>query len=196
MTVQTINIGNVVNDGLGDDLRTAFQKVNANFSELQSVLTVTASNVGSGFGIFAQKVGSDLQFKTLVTGRKIVMESFIDSIRINNSDPDGFTRIDTDQGFITAALPNEDQGDIRQHITIQGGKNLAVTATNRVITVDTKLDIGKILIDYDFGPISTNYTSTVQLSLAAANIDFGTVELPGRINLDLGKLNFSSTEYN
>ena len=29
MAIQTINIGNVVNDGLGDDLRTAFQKVNA-----------------------------------------------------------------------------------------------------------------------------------------------------------------------
>ena len=27
MTIQTINIGNVVNDGLGDDLRTAFEKV-------------------------------------------------------------------------------------------------------------------------------------------------------------------------
>jgi hypothetical protein len=34
MTIQTINIGNVVNDGLGDDLRTAFEKVNANFADL------------------------------------------------------------------------------------------------------------------------------------------------------------------
>ena len=34
MTIQTINIGNVVNDGLGDNLRSAFQKVNDNFAEL------------------------------------------------------------------------------------------------------------------------------------------------------------------
>jgi hypothetical protein len=45
MTVQTINIGNVVNDGLGDDLRTAFQKVNANFINLRDSITVTASNL-------------------------------------------------------------------------------------------------------------------------------------------------------
>ena len=37
MAIQTINIGNIVNDKLGDDLRTAFQKVNANFSALKSV---------------------------------------------------------------------------------------------------------------------------------------------------------------
>ena len=47
MTIQTINIGNVVNDGLGDDLRTAFQKVNANFTDLSAQLTITASNVGA-----------------------------------------------------------------------------------------------------------------------------------------------------
>ena len=39
MTVQNINIGNQVNDGLGDDLRTAFEKVNANFISLGAELT-------------------------------------------------------------------------------------------------------------------------------------------------------------
>jgi hypothetical protein len=57
MTIQTINIGNVVNDGLGDDLRTAFQKVNANFTDLSAQLTITATNVGAvGVGVFKEKV--------------------------------------------------------------------------------------------------------------------------------------------
>ena len=34
MTVQLINIGNVANDGTGDDLREAFIKVNDNFEDL------------------------------------------------------------------------------------------------------------------------------------------------------------------
>jgi hypothetical protein len=36
MTIQTINIGAAPNDGSGDPLRTAFTKVNENFSELYS----------------------------------------------------------------------------------------------------------------------------------------------------------------
>ena len=32
--IQTINLGNYANDGTGDDLRAAFTKVNANFTEL------------------------------------------------------------------------------------------------------------------------------------------------------------------
>lgn len=71
MTIQTINIGNYANDGSGDDLRTAFQKVNANFAALSSEVTIAnAVNLGgavdNGAGIFAQRNNADLQFKTLV----------------------------------------------------------------------------------------------------------------------------------
>ena len=34
MTVQTINIGTLANDGSGDDLREAFIKTNQNFTDL------------------------------------------------------------------------------------------------------------------------------------------------------------------
>ena len=34
MTKQTINIGSSANDGTGDPLRTAFTKINENFTEL------------------------------------------------------------------------------------------------------------------------------------------------------------------
>jgi hypothetical protein len=62
MTIQTINIGSYANDGSGDDLRTAFTKVNANFALLgtdipvaeatnnitTSVTVTNTSKVGSG----------------------------------------------------------------------------------------------------------------------------------------------------
>ena len=44
MAIQTINLGTYANDGTGDDLRTAFEKVRANFIELYS--TVFGANVG------------------------------------------------------------------------------------------------------------------------------------------------------
>ena len=34
MAVQTINIGNIANDGTGDDIRVVPRKVNDNFEEL------------------------------------------------------------------------------------------------------------------------------------------------------------------
>ena len=91
MTIQTINIGNVVNDGLGDDLRTAFEKVNANFSDLSAQLTITATNVGTvGIGVFKEKVGADLRFKKLVSGTKMLLNENTDTVTVNNTAPDAF----------------------------------------------------------------------------------------------------------
>jgi hypothetical protein len=182
MTVQTINIGNVVNDGLGDDLRTAFQKVNANFSDLSASLTVTARNAGgtSGQGIFKEKVGNELSFKNLVAGNGITLEGFTDTIRIGNSNPASFVRIDTDFGNILASSYT--------NISLLGGDNVITSVTGQIITIDTRLDINDLFGNFDFGPINTLYQNTLQLSLSAANIDMGTIQNPGDFYLDLGTI--------
>jgi len=85
MPIQTINIGNYANDGLGDDLRTAFEKVNANFNLLNTTDTTAAANIGTGSGIFAQKSGTTLQFKSLKGGSNVTLSSDGTSITINGS---------------------------------------------------------------------------------------------------------------
>jgi hypothetical protein len=85
MPIQTINIGNYANDGLGDDLRTAFEKVNANFDLLNTTDTTAAANVGTGTGVFAQKSGTSLQFKSLIGGSNITLSSNGTSVTINGS---------------------------------------------------------------------------------------------------------------
>lgn len=181
MAQQTINIGNVVNDGLGDDLRTAFQKVNANFNDLYTSLTPTARNIGiSGAGIFAQKVGNELQFKNIVAGTKLTLEEYDNRIVINNTQPNAFENITTQFGNISA--------DDHANITIQGGLDTFTTAVNNVITIDTLLDLNQILTVYDFGPISPPYTSVVQFLSSAANIDFGTITNPSGLTIDLGAI--------
>ena len=68
MAIQTINLGNYANDGTGDDLRTAFEKVNANFDSLtSSVNIIDGTNLGPGIGIFSQKNNAALEFKTLTS---------------------------------------------------------------------------------------------------------------------------------
>ena len=188
MTVQTINIGNQVNDGLGDDLRTAFQKVNANFSELSTQLTITASNIGvTGAGVFKEKVGADLRFKNLVSGTKMLLNNTADAIIINNTAPDAFTRIDTDAGVMLAGT--------HQQITMAGvaapgsttsRKDIEVTAFGSSISFKTIIPVTDILTSYDFGTITGAYTNSIQTIYAASNIDFGTIALPGRLDLDCG----------
>lgn len=74
MTVSTINIGNIANDGTGDDLREAFIKVNNNFLELdaRNPEQTTASNAFadsvSTAGVFAGKDGFNLKFKNITSG--------------------------------------------------------------------------------------------------------------------------------
>ena len=190
MSIQTINIGNVVNDGLGDDLRTAFQKVNANFSELNAQLTITATNVGdTGVGIFKEKVGADLRFKKLVSGTKMLLNENTDTITVNNTAPDAFIRIDTDAGAMLAST--------YQQITMAGTaapgsttsrKDIEVTAFGSTVSFKTIIPVTDILESYDFGRIAGPYTNAMQVALQAANIDFGTILLPGRIDLDCGSI--------
>jgi hypothetical protein len=68
--LQTINLGNYANDGTGDDLRTAFEKVNTNFTVLLAEATNSnVINVGAGVGLFGQKNSStlNLEFKGLTS---------------------------------------------------------------------------------------------------------------------------------
>jgi hypothetical protein len=181
MSIQTINLGNVVNDGLGDNLRTAFEKVNANFAELLTTFDLTAANTQElGAKVFKEKTGSILKFRNLVSGTKIVVTEYDNSIEIRSTQPDAFTSITTNAGIVQA-------GD-NTNIAIQGGSNITVTGSTPYITVDTNLDLNALLLGFDFGPIGNQYTTALQVLSAAANVDFGTCPTPGPFNIDLGTL--------
>ena len=190
MAIQTINIGNVVNDGLGDDLRTAFQKVNANFASLNSELTVTVTAApGIGVSLFKEKDGANLVFKNLVSGTKMLLDDTGDTVIVNNTAPDAFTRFDTDSGSMLAS--------VHQQITLAGTaapgsttsrKDLEVTVNGSTVNFKTIIPVTDILTSYDFGVINGNFNNAMQVAYAAANIDFGTINLPGRLDLDCGTI--------
>jgi len=190
MAIQTINIGNRVNDGLGDDLRTAFEKVNANFTELSNELATTGENIGStGAGIFKQRTGGTLEFKNLVGGTKITVQEFPSSVEINSTQPDAFTQFDTDSGSINAAT--------HEQLTLQGTKapgsysgvkDIEVTTLGSNVLFKTILPVTEILQNYDFGFVTGNFVNSVQFNTANTNVDFGTLEYDSRINLDCGTI--------
>ena len=89
MTIQTINLGNYANDGTGDDLRTAFKKVNANFTLLGGTVTIAdGSNLGTGTGVFAQRnnTNATLEFKTLTsTDNSVIVTNTATEINLQAS---------------------------------------------------------------------------------------------------------------
>lgn len=188
MTIQTINIGNKVNDGLGDDLRTAFQKVNANFSDLNTQLTITASNTGlTGVGLFKEKVGTELRFKKLVSGTKMLLDETDEVIIVNNTAPDAFTRFVTDSGEMLASTHKEiGLAGTSAPGSVTSRKDIEVTTSGSTVYFKTIIPITDILTSYDFGTINGNFSNAMQVALQASNIDFGTITLPGRIDLDCG----------
>jgi hypothetical protein len=189
--IQTINIGNLANDGLGDDLRTAFEKVNANFTDLNDELTVTVVNLGPVVsGLFKEKVGNELRFKSLDAGRKITFNNNVDSITINSSQPDAFTRFDTDSGSMVAS--------VAEQISVQGTyapdsetliKDIEVTSDGSTgLKIKTVIPVTEYLTTYDFGSINGTYNNAIQLALQASNMEFGTLTYDSDLDLDSGGL--------
>lgn len=65
LEINLVNLGTYPNDGSGDDLRTAFEKSNANFASLEDNIVLSAVNLGTGAPLWLDKLGNDLRFRTL-----------------------------------------------------------------------------------------------------------------------------------
>tara|TARA_Y100000589_G_scaffold189676_1_gene179493 strand:+ start:244 stop:921 length:678 start_codon:yes stop_codon:yes gene_type:complete len=130
MAVQTINVGNIANDGTGDDIRVAFGKVNDNFEELdlRNPGSLTASNIGAvGEGLFAQKENTDLQFKKIVGGTGTTLSSTENTITIDGSAIKQLT-LGTDNGSIIVTAS--------QTLSFNGGNGIASRQSNNQIIMD------------------------------------------------------------
>ena len=134
MALQTINIGNLANDGTGDDLREAFIKVNNNFTELNNVIISTdtdGQNLGAGEGIYNGKLDATLQFRSLQAGYGISIDTQGNIIKITgNPGIESLTML-TDYGSLKL-LGGE------KNIPLYGGTN-----------IETRHDDGKLYIDVD-----------------------------------------------
>ena len=65
MTKQVINVGTTANDKKGDSLRAAFQKVNANFTELYTASPLTFPSQTGNNGKYLTTNGTTMSWATL-----------------------------------------------------------------------------------------------------------------------------------
>lgn len=130
MAIQLINIGQIANDGTGDDLREAMIKINQNFEELdlRDDEQTTASNLGSiGEGIFSNRINYDLQFKKIAGGDNITLSADNEKIAINASNVVTDITVNADVGSVVL--------DTSSSINISGGAGISTSIVDGVLTI-------------------------------------------------------------
>jgi hypothetical protein len=139
MAIQTINVGNLANDGTGDDLREAFIKVNQNFAELE-LQDTTAKNVGiGGFTVFKESVAGELKFRAMQPD-----PTAPGSVTFRISD-DGDTLFlkSTQAQLIFTDETNTLTSNIAEPIIFKGAPNSAtqvsVSNATKTVTIDSQL---------------------------------------------------------
>jgi hypothetical protein len=212
MAVTLINLGNYANDGTGDDLRTAFEKINANFSflELEKV-SVFGNTVAPGATVFKDSVENTINFRSIVPGNtNITIEQTADTIRISASDAPG-TFINGNTGSLVlvpgstySLIGGEgitvDANPLTNRITVTGGlvnetnPTLSQTLNANQNDIINVLSINGVpwdqtvsrLFDLDLGPIAVNIQNIIDLIINQFDINMGTILEPNNVLIDLG----------
>jgi hypothetical protein len=130
MAVQLINIGNVANDGTGDDLREAMIKINTNFEELdlRDDEQTSASNLGdTGEGLFLRRNVYDLEFKKISAGSNVTLTADDNKIVIAADSGVSDLTITADTGNVVL--------DDSAALTISGGADISTAIVGGVLTV-------------------------------------------------------------
>lgn len=135
MAIETINLGNYANDGTGDDLRTAFTKVNANFALLDSEAAINnGENLGAGAGLFKQASGASLQFKGLTSAdTSVVITSTADSVNLQAKtklSTDATPTLGADLSLNGYAIKAINGGDVQSNIY-----NLSVPTLHALVSL-------------------------------------------------------------
>ena len=175
MPIQTIDLGKYANDGTGDDLRTAFEKVNYNFSQLSQTTVNNAANLGAGTPIFANKTGETLNFRSLVAGNNTSLSYDANTITIN-----------TGGGFLFEDL-NLNNNSIIGFGNINISGNLTI-GNNGTVTLGSVNNV-KIIGGANGQVLSTDGSgnlSWISQTGGGGNLDFGSFITPAGFSLDLG----------
>ena len=167
MAKQDINIGSSANDGTGDPLRTAFDKVNDNFTELYA-----ATGAGSGQNIS-------------ISGQKIISDNSNGNIQL---DPNGTGEIEflgssTHGDSIKAQFGAGDDLEIyhdgsNSFITDKGTGNLKIAGSQ--IDIMGGDDAAETMATFvDNGAVSLFFDNSAKLATVTAGVD-----ITGDLNVD------------
>lgn len=209
MALQSINLGNLANDGTGDDLRTAFEKVNYNFATLEIAASdlTGATNLGTtGGAVFKEVIDRDLKFRRILGENGITVSNTDNAVIVSGSTIPQ-TILSGDVGSLLFS-----PGDT---ININGASNISVGIDNntKTITINGSLttldqnlnangnsitnikdingidwdeEIAGLFRNIDFGIIPVNVTSFIDYLRSVYDVDMGSISSPNTTVIDFG----------
>lgn len=149
MAKQTINIGTTANDGAGDPLRTAFDKVNDNFTELYSDDAGDVGSIIGGAGITASSATGDVTLSITddgvsyaKMGTEFTTAAVISASDVDFSSAQVFTK--TLSGNTTLTFSNVSTGMVKD-LVITGAYTLALPASVKTITGTYDGSVGNLI---------------------------------------------------
>lgn len=212
MALETINLGNVANDGTGDNLREAFRKVNANFALLEvETADVTGTNLGTiGSRVFKESTNNNMSFRRLVAGTNVQLNETANTIEVSVN-PVGNIVVSGDSGSLLAtpgSFFNIRGGtgitvgvnENTKTITVTGGLITDTTPTlstnlnangknivnlNKINGIDWETQMAP-LFHLDFGSMPNTITNMLDFILKSTTIDLGSITAPATYVIDLG----------
>jgi hypothetical protein len=215
MAKQTINIGSSANDGSGDPLRTAFDKVNDNFGELYAA---TGAGSGQNISISGQSIISDnsngnIQLDPNGTGEIVFLgnTSHGDSIKAQFGDADDLQIYhDGSNSYIVDAgtgnlnlqadnninILNNAGTEFKAQFITNGAVNLFYDNSKKFATVTAGVDItGDLAVDtintggdtLSVSASTTTFTGNVTVA-DGQNLEAGFIQVDNNISLQGNKI--------
>lgn len=167
MAIQIVNVGQLENDGSGDDLREAFIKVNENFAEVNTRTL-------------------DLVNKISITGN----QGSIDIVDYGVVSIVGQNAISTNISNGTIRIISN-FNSLRDDTTPELGGNLDANnyAINNVSSINgiTLSDLSKLADNsFDFGSMNFVANNIIDWIVLSNNVDMGTFSLPNTVSINAG----------
>jgi len=172
MARQDINIGTNANDGTGDDLRTAMQKINTNFTELYAETAVDSGITISGNTISSNRSDDDIVFEP----------SGVGAVR--------FPAVTINDNAITGTRSNENLT-----ISAAGTGNLILGALRVNGTTVSSDDSTKITLAESVDVTGTLNVATVEIN-NISSADSSAIQINDDVNISGALTIHGSTKFN
>lgn len=166
-----LNIGAYPNDGTGDDLYTAFSKVKDSFTAVSGAVdAISGQNVGTGAGIFKERVNNVLKFKT-ITGTGVTITTTADTINLS-----ALTAVQSDTSPMLGGNLNLNSKNIT------GTGNININGNMTLTSSITASNVQSLVYGIDIRALQDQ----VNAGGGGSDVDFGTFVQPAPGDQDFG----------